>query len=191
MKAEEIELNLPSNLESIDKAVTEAVKFASELGFADDALFAIDLALREAVADEVVQETWIAVLHGLDGFEGRASLRTWIIRILMNVARGRVERERRHVPQPREEVQRGRRRDRDGSSLREGVAMGTVSMWRSVVKPFTERQIELRIAHCGPTYYDIWIRPASTCQPAWPQAPTACDRATRRRTPPRIRAAGR
>ena len=29
----------------------------------------------------------------------------------------------------------------------------------------TERQIELRIAHCGPTYYDIWIRPASTCQP--------------------------
>ena len=52
----------------------------------------------ESVADDVVQETWIAVLHGLDGFEGRASLRTWIIRILMNVARGRAERERRHVP---------------------------------------------------------------------------------------------
>jgi RNA polymerase sigma-70 factor (ECF subfamily) len=52
----------------------------------------------ESVADDVVQETWIAVLHGLDGFEGRASLRTWIIRILMNVARSRAERERRHVP---------------------------------------------------------------------------------------------
>src|SRR5512143_2555966 len=35
----------------------------------------------EAVADEVVQETWIAVLHGLERFEGRASLRTWIIGI--------------------------------------------------------------------------------------------------------------
>ena len=52
----------------------------------------------EAVADEVVQETWIAVLHGLDGFEGRASLRTWIVRILVNIARHRAERERRQVP---------------------------------------------------------------------------------------------
>lgn len=53
MKAEEIELNLPSSLDSIEKAVAEATKFASELGFADDALFAIDLALREAVANAV------------------------------------------------------------------------------------------------------------------------------------------
>ncbi len=52
----------------------------------------------ESIADDVIQETWIAVLHGLDGFEGRASLRTWIVRILMNVARRRAERERRHVP---------------------------------------------------------------------------------------------
>jgi len=52
----------------------------------------------ESVADDVVQETWIAVLRGLDRFEGRASLRTWIIRILMNVARGRAERDGRHVP---------------------------------------------------------------------------------------------
>lgn len=49
----EIELNLPSQIESIEKAVAEAVKFASESGFADDALFAIDLALREAVANAV------------------------------------------------------------------------------------------------------------------------------------------
>lgn len=48
-----MELNLPSNLDSIDKAVSEAVKFASRLGFTDDALFAIDLALREAVANAV------------------------------------------------------------------------------------------------------------------------------------------
>ncbi len=34
-----------------------------------------------AAAEEVVQETWIAVLRGIDGFEGRASLKTWIFRI--------------------------------------------------------------------------------------------------------------
>ena len=53
MSAEEIELNLPSDLDSIEKAVAEATKFASQLGFSDDALFDIDLALREAVANAV------------------------------------------------------------------------------------------------------------------------------------------
>jgi RNA polymerase sigma-70 factor (ECF subfamily) len=52
----------------------------------------------ESVADDVVQETWIAVLHGLDGFEGRASLRTWMTRILINLARARAARDRRQVP---------------------------------------------------------------------------------------------
>ena len=44
-------------------------------------------------AEEVVQEAWIAVLRALDGFEGRAQLRTWVFRILLNVARrrGRAE----------------------------------------------------------------------------------------------------
>lgn len=48
--------------------------------------------------DDIVQETWIAVLRGLDGYEGRASLRTWMVRILINVARARAARERRQVP---------------------------------------------------------------------------------------------
>lgn len=52
----------------------------------------------DAVAEEVVQETWLAVLRGLDRFEGRAALRTWIVRILINLARGRAARERRQVP---------------------------------------------------------------------------------------------
>jgi RNA polymerase sigma-70 factor (ECF subfamily) len=52
----------------------------------------------ESVADDVVQETWIAVFRGLDGYEGRASLRTWMIRILINIARSRAEREGRQVP---------------------------------------------------------------------------------------------
>ncbi len=38
----------------------------------------------QAVAEEVVQETWLGVLKGLDGFEGRCSLKTWIFQILMN-----------------------------------------------------------------------------------------------------------
>ena len=52
----------------------------------------------EAVADEVVQEAWIGVLKGLDGFEGRASLRTWIFRILVNIAKTRGMKEARSVP---------------------------------------------------------------------------------------------
>jgi RNA polymerase sigma-70 factor (ECF subfamily) len=51
-----------------------------------------------AVAEEVVQETWLAVLTGLDRFEGRSSLKTWIMRILVNRAKTRGTRERRTVP---------------------------------------------------------------------------------------------
>ncbi|MGH3049157.1 MAG: sigma-70 family RNA polymerase sigma factor [Gaiellaceae bacterium] len=51
-----------------------------------------------AVAEEVVQETWLRVLRSLDGFEGRSSLRTWIFVILGNCALRRAERERRYLP---------------------------------------------------------------------------------------------
>jgi RNA polymerase sigma-70 factor, ECF subfamily len=51
-----------------------------------------------AIAEDVVQETWLGVLNGLDRFEGRSSLKTWIFRILVNRARTRGERERRTVP---------------------------------------------------------------------------------------------
>jgi RNA polymerase sigma-70 factor (ECF subfamily) len=51
-----------------------------------------------AAAEEVVQETWLAVLSGLDRFESRASLKTWIFRILTNRAKTRGIRERRVVP---------------------------------------------------------------------------------------------
>ena len=52
----------------------------------------------QALADDVVQETWLAVIRGLHGFEGRSSLRTWIFRILANRARTRAVREARSVP---------------------------------------------------------------------------------------------
>ena len=48
-----------------------------------------------ATAEEVVQETWLGVLRGLDGFEGRAQLRTWVFRILVNTARRHGKREAR------------------------------------------------------------------------------------------------
>jgi RNA polymerase sigma-70 factor (ECF subfamily) len=51
-----------------------------------------------ALAEEVVQETWVGVLRGVDAFEGRSSIKTWIFRILINRARTIGGREPRHVP---------------------------------------------------------------------------------------------
>ncbi len=51
-----------------------------------------------AVAEEVVQEAWLGVIGGIGRFEGRSSLKTWIFRILTNIAKTRGERERRSVP---------------------------------------------------------------------------------------------
>ena len=53
---------------------------------------------RPMVAEEVVQETWMAVLEGLPRFEGRSSLKTWIFRILTNRAKTRAVREGRSLP---------------------------------------------------------------------------------------------
>jgi RNA polymerase sigma-70 factor (ECF subfamily) len=53
---------------------------------------------NQAVAEEVVQETWIGVLQGIDRFEGRSSFRTWLFRILTNQAKRRGQREARSRP---------------------------------------------------------------------------------------------
>ena len=52
----------------------------------------------QAVAEEVVQDTWLAVLRGLAGFEGRSSLKTWLFAICVNQARKTGTREHRSIP---------------------------------------------------------------------------------------------
>jgi RNA polymerase sigma-70 factor, ECF subfamily len=51
-----------------------------------------------AVAEEVVQEAWLGVLRGVERFEGRSSLRNWVLQIVANIARSRAVREARSVP---------------------------------------------------------------------------------------------
>ena len=84
----------------------EALRAGDERAFADlvrrhrPAMLAVAsmYARDRAVAEEIVQETWLAVLTGLDRFEGRSTLKTWIFRILANRAKTRGERESRTLP---------------------------------------------------------------------------------------------
>lgn len=59
---------------------------------------ALSFVRSRGVAEEVVQETWLAVIDGLHRFEGRSTLKTWIFQILKNRARTRAKRERRTIP---------------------------------------------------------------------------------------------
>lgn len=77
MNEEKRELNLPSRLESIDKAVVEALEFASHVGFSDDELYSVDMAVREVVANAVKhgnkederKPVEITLRNSNDGFE--------------------------------------------------------------------------------------------------------------------------
>jgi RNA polymerase sigma-70 factor (ECF subfamily) len=89
-----------------DEQILAALKRGDERAFVElverhQALM-LRVALRyvrtRSVAEEVVQETWVGVLAGLDRFEARASLKTWIFRILTNRAITRAEREGRMLP---------------------------------------------------------------------------------------------
>ena len=71
---------------------------------------------RAAVAEDVVQETWLGVLTGIDRFEGRSSLKTWVFRILVNRAMTRGVREARTRP--------GRGARRGPGALRRSTAPG-------------------------------------------------------------------
>jgi RNA polymerase sigma-70 factor (ECF subfamily) len=59
---------------------------------------AASYAHNRALAEEIVQDTWISVLRSIDRFEQRSSLKTWIVRILINTAKSRAVREGRTIP---------------------------------------------------------------------------------------------
>jgi len=60
--------------------------------------FIVGFVRSPATADDVLQDTWIAVLRGIDRFEGRSSLKTWLYRIAANTAKTRAVRDGRTVP---------------------------------------------------------------------------------------------
>ncbi len=96
----------PSAPASDDARLVEALRRGSEEAFlalvrrhqASMLRVAQAFVSSAAVAEEVVQEAWLGVLHGLDGFQGRSSLRSWIFGILTNCARSRGVREARSAP---------------------------------------------------------------------------------------------
>jgi len=105
-------LPVPSNSRTGASPFADDGALAAALRAGDEAAFAwlvdrYDGSLRRlartyvstpSVADEVVQDTWLAVIKGIDGFQGRSSVSTWIYRILANIARTRGVREQRTVP---------------------------------------------------------------------------------------------
>ncbi len=74
--------------------------FASLVGRHGGALlrFATTFLKDQSLAEEVVQDTWLSALDGIDDFEGRSSIKTWLLHIVANKARTRLKREGRSVP---------------------------------------------------------------------------------------------
>jgi RNA polymerase sigma-70 factor, ECF subfamily len=89
------ELELVNRLRSGDEAAFTALVEAHHGALIRLALTFVS---DRGAAEEVAQDTWIGVLRGLAGFEGRASLKTWIFRILVNRARTRGARDGRFAP---------------------------------------------------------------------------------------------
>jgi RNA polymerase sigma-70 factor (ECF subfamily) len=90
----------------------------------------------DAAAEDVVQETWLRVLESLDRFEGRSSLRTWILVILGNCGRKRVERDGRTVSvgavEPGERVVDAERFFPDSHPRWAGMWSTLVADWESI-----------------------------------------------------------
>jgi RNA polymerase sigma-70 factor (ECF subfamily) len=93
----------PANLDRDDGAVVRRLRDGDERVFRDlierwsGVMLRLALSHLEsrAIAEEVVQEAWLTVLRSLDRFEGRSSFRTWVLGIVVNLARSRARAERR------------------------------------------------------------------------------------------------
>src|SRR5919201_6447793 len=97
---------IASVMDREDRELCEALRRGDERAF-ETLVTAYHSALRRlalsftrdaGVAEEIVQDTWVGVLRGIDSFEGRSSLKTWIFRILVNTAKTRGQREGRSIP---------------------------------------------------------------------------------------------
>jgi RNA polymerase sigma-70 factor, ECF subfamily len=89
-----------------------------------------------ALAEEATQEAWVGMLRGLDRFEGRASLKTWLFAILVNRARTIAARERRAVPFDHT----------DDARAEDPARFAADGSWTQAPVPFTE-EIEDRLDH--------------------------------------------
>lgn len=97
---------MPNRMATDERRLVEAIRRGDEDAFVElvERYHASMLRLARvfvptrAVAEDVVQETWLAVIQGIDRFEGRSSLKTWLFRILTNRAKTRGEREGRVIP---------------------------------------------------------------------------------------------
>lgn len=89
---------------------------------------------RRDLAEDVAQDTWMAVLRGLDGFEGRSSFRTWLFRICVHRARSSAAKEHRSIPfDPQEPGVEARWFGPDGA-------------WAAEVQPWTEQSEDKVVA---------------------------------------------
>ncbi|MDA0206394.1 MAG: sigma-70 family RNA polymerase sigma factor [Acidobacteria bacterium] len=77
-------------MESLQAGDEQAFRGLVQKNYGSMLRLALTVIGNRSVAEDVVQETWLGVLRGLSGFEGRSSLKTWIYRILMNRARSAV-----------------------------------------------------------------------------------------------------
>jgi RNA polymerase sigma-70 factor (ECF subfamily) len=97
---------MPSVSPSDDESLVERARAGDEEAFATLVRRYTPMLMRlarmyvptDALAEDVVQETWVAVVRGLERFEGRSSFKTWLFRILTNRAKTRGVREHRSVP---------------------------------------------------------------------------------------------
>jgi RNA polymerase sigma-70 factor (ECF subfamily) len=111
----------------------------------------------DALAEDVVQETWVAVLRGIDRFEGRSSFKTWLFRILVNRAKTRGVREHRSIPfasvgggEGIESLQDGDGPTVDPSRFTsEGAWTSAPADWHDVPEASLESEEALRIARAA------------------------------------------
>src|SRR5215216_6630988 len=92
----------------------------------------------DAVAEEVAQDTWTAVATGIERFQGRSSVKTWLFSIAVNKARTRAEREARTLPFSCVDVD-----DEDGGGLSVEDRFGPDERWSSPPRPWSDPERRL------------------------------------------------